>query len=530
MFSLSWSRERGINRGGPAGRRRLVKSVALGFLAATAFLQTGCRSGGFGNFGDGCGLFSGCGPAARATSRVMQPFRKLGGLCGGNDGCGPSAYDAGVIDYGVPSTVIAPAVPLGVPTTVLPGGALPSTVAPAGESATDLEPLPSAAPGEAPRSRSGSNSGLRTPSNYESRKPVQNPGIDLTQSLTTTPSASRAADASRKRAADADLDAGSPLDNIPDLDPAEVTEHADKALGAPSSVKTRSTPAANDLPAGPTPSTTSAPAHDPSGGRASGGAEPALAASTAEPAAPAADAANGALGIDRFHAVDLKLAGGSVPSTVGLGWLAEKGFLTILDLRDPSKVSPAFMTEARNRKLRYVSCPIDLSRIDDEQVDRFSAELALDAARPLYFFDDAGGASAAMWYSRRVLKDKAAWGLARREADSVGVLDAATWKLVDDYVESRVEPRPAAPAPRPPAQAQAAESHLAAADVAPAPAPPKAAAPAPPVDLGHSDAWKPFAALLVTGLSFRAAFIGRSAIPTILARSRASLPAPKPRP
>ena len=535
MFSLSWLRERGISRGRPSGRRRAAKAVALGFMVATTFLQTGCRSGGFGN---GCGLFSPCGFPARATTRIMQPFRRIGGGFGGcSDGCGTGA-ESGVVEYAAPSAVIAPAVPLGAPTTIGPGSTLPSTVSPSVESPTELEALPSAAPGAAPTrgGRSGSSSGVRTPSTYDSRRPVQNPGVDLTQSLTSTPTARRTADAGRPRA-HADLDTDDVLDYLPPLDPAEVTSRADKALANPPAVKTQAPAAVNDPPAGPTPTTTSAPSHDPSGGRAVGGAgtAPAVALKpeATDPApTPDVDATNGAVGIDRFYPVDLKLAGGSAPSTVGLGWLAEKGFRTVLDLRDASRIDSAFIAEASRRGLRYVSCPTDLAKLDAGQVERFSAELALDAARPLYFFDDDGRAAGALWYVRRVLTDKVAWDLARREAESVGLLDAASWKLARDYVDSRVEPkpaepaRPAAPAPKPPIQAQAAERSVASAPAAP---PQVASAPSRPAAPQSSDVWKPFAALLVTGLSFRAAFIGRSAIPTILSRSRASLPAPKPR-
>lgn len=539
MFSLCWLRERGISRGRPSGRRRTAKAVALGFLIATTFLQTGCRSGGFGSrFGNGCGLFSSCGFPARATSRIMQPFRKIGGGLGGcNDGCGTAGCDSGYVDYGTPvGGVISSGVPIGAPTVISPGSSLPSTVAPADDSPTGLEALPSAAPGAAP-SRGGRSSGVRTPSNYDTQRPAANPGVDLTQALTSTPAPRRSADVSRARADSADL-LGSPLDNLPDLDPTEVTRQADKALASPPAVKTQAAPAADKPSSGPTPVTTSATPHDPSGGRAVGGAEaapapaPAALAASIEAPTPDVDPTNGAVGISRFYPVDPKLAGGAVPSTIGLGWLQGKGFRTILDLRDSSKIDPAFMGEASRRGLRYVSCPIDLTKLDAEQLERFSAELTLDAARPLYFFDDSGRAAGAMWYVRRVLKDKVAWDPARKEAEGVGLLDQASWKIVRDFVAARVESNPAADPPRPaaPAPKAALQAPVASPIVeSPAAAPVVAARAVAPSESGPSEIWKPFAAMFVTGLSFRAAFIGRSAIPTMLTRSRASLPAPQQR-
>ncbi|MDG3006292.1 hypothetical protein [Paludisphaera mucosa] len=543
MFSLSWLRQRGLARARPSGRRRWAKALALGSLMVATMLQTGCRSGGFGS---GCSLFSPCGFPARATSRIMSPFRKIGGgfgTCG--DGCGTAGCDSPV-EYGAPVGVVSPAVPLGTSTpTIIQGSPVPSTV-PSSDSGTGLEPLPSATPDSAPtRSRSGTSSGVRQPtSSYETRRPVQNPGVDLTQSVVSSPASRSTTDATRTRSRANDADPGSVLDHLPPLDlPPEVAERSDSPPVAPAAVKTQSPASASAPAASPaaatTPTTTSAPAHDPSG-RAAGDAgaqAPAVAA-----AAPAPDVdvpTNGALGVARFAAVDLKLAGGSVPSTVGLGWLAEKGYRTLLDLRDPSKIDPAFIGEAARRGLRYVSFPTDLAKLDREHLDRFSSELSLDAARPLYFFDEDGRVAGALWYIRRVLNDKIGWDVARREAENLGLNDAASWKIAREFVDSRVGVKPtaaapaetpkpaAAPAAKPPVQAQVVERRLA---FAPTPVLPTVAAPTPArAGLVGSDVWQPFAAMLVTGLSFRMAFIGRASIPTILAKTRASLPAPAPR-
>ncbi|WP_165063693.1 fused DSP-PTPase phosphatase/NAD kinase-like protein [Paludisphaera rhizosphaerae] len=523
MFSLSWLRERGQTRARPSPRRRTAKAVALGFLVATTMLQTGCRSGGFGN---GCSLFSPCGFPARATSRIMQPFRRIGGGGACGDGCGQPGCDSPVV-YDSPGMVVSPAVPLGAPTTIVPGGAaVPSTVAPT-DSPTSLEALPSAAPDAAP-SRS---SGVRRPSStssYDTRRPVQNPGVDLTSAPATRTTRTPASDP------------GSVLDNLPPLDvPPEVAGRNDNTQAAPAAVKTGASgaaPAASSAPS-PTPTTTSASPHDPIGGRAEGAGSLRDTALAAAPAPDVDNAANGAVGVARFVPVDLKLAGGSAPTTVGLGWLAEKGYKTVLDLRDPSKIDPTFMGEAARRGLRYVSFPTDLARLDRNHVERFSAELALDAARPLYFFDEDGRTAGALWYVRSALNDKVGWDVARRDAESMGLIDAASWKVVRDFVDASLGTKTAAPVetPKPspaptapvPKQAHApAEHHLADAST-------PVAVPEPPKPVrgsdDYSDAWKSVAALFLTGLTFRAAFIGRASIATIRARTRASLPAPSPR-
>ena len=78
---------------------------------------------------------------------------------------------------------------------------------------------------------------------------------------------------------------------------------------------------------------------------------------------PAASASVGP-GLARFVAVDLKLAGGSTPSAAGLDWLVEKGYRTVLDLRQSSEVPANFIADVTNRGLRYVALPIGVKSID----------------------------------------------------------------------------------------------------------------------------------------------------------------------
>ena len=107
-------------------------------------------------------------------------------------------------------------------------------------------------------------------------------------------------------------------------------------------------------------------------------------------------------GLARFVAVDLKLAGGSVPSAAGLDWLVEKGYRTVLDLRQSSEVPSTFIADVTNRGLRYVALPIGVSSIDRDHVNRFNFEIAAGEARPLFFFDSDGTRAGALWYIRRI--------------------------------------------------------------------------------------------------------------------------------
>jgi protein tyrosine phosphatase (PTP) superfamily phosphohydrolase (DUF442 family) len=296
-------------------------------------------------------------------------------------------------------------------------------------------------------------------------------------------------------------------------------------------------------------------------------------------------ASGGAPGIARFAAVDLKLAGGGIPSTAGLDWLAEKGYKTLLDLRESSQTELSFIAEATQRGFRYVALPVSLKSIDRDHLERFNFELSLSAARPLYFFDGDGTKAGTLWYIRRITLDRVNTQIARREAEDLGLSDQTYWLAATNYLETLersrgatsetpVSAQPSAPEktvtsplgdartqspgntsePVPPlaapsktpthAEAQRVGSPAGTTSVpkgeagAPvagkspeaqhqASAEPPAPAPMAPVDTTE---WRPLAAMLITGLTFPLAYWTRTAVPTLLAMTRASLPGPARRP
>ena len=287
-------------------------------------------------------------------------------------------------------------------------------------------------------------------------------------------------------------------------------------------------------------------------------------------------------GLTRFVAVDLKLAGGGAPSAAGLQWLVEKGYRTLLDLREPSEVPSSFIAEVTNKGLRYVALPMSLKTIDRDHVDRFHFEIAAGEARPLFFFDSNGTRAGALWYIRRIVVDRVDPQIARREAEELGLVDETAWMAATDYVAKIGSPRagssssearsPSVASPGPssgqtPAQKAPETSSQASTAAAqptfePArttvgqprdwsragyPAPTHSVSPASPprrdpgaesilhlhpTPASPSDplAWRPFAAMVLTGLSLPLAYWSRSIVPTILAKTRASLPAPALRP
>ncbi len=537
MFHLQWFRTRGVNRGKPGlpgghGRRLAV----LGLLIATSLLETGCQSD----------PFSPCGFVGRTTSFITRPFHRDRGCCCGSE----VVADGGCVSSGVPVGVTgAPVIIQNAP--IGSGGATPSNVLPP-DTPRDLEVAPQATPGTAPIRRLPSSTGSTgstdstksSPSSYETFRPDprsnSSRGDNLAHTLISTPvPAARSAqessrvvarDTSSPHDGDGNSNGESVLDHLPPLDlPSDVTEKTTTPAV---------TPPAQRKPQSPAPPTPAPPSNHLSG-RSS--REPDLALTgTAMPTPEPASSAGGAPGISRFVAVDLKLAAGSVPSAAGLDWLTEKGYKTLVDLRESSEIDLPFIGEATRRGLRYIALPVSLKFIDRAHVARFNFELAMGEARPLYFFDTDGTRAGTLWYIRRVAVDRVNTEIARREAEDLGLKNPDYWAAARNYFErldslrsqaldatgpvsTAVPQETEKPAPQPAPTTEAANSRT------PAPAAPaslsKASSPAQAA-LVDTTAWHPYAAIVITGLIFPLGYWSRSIVPTILARTLASLPAP----
>ena len=230
--------------------------------------------------------------------------------------------------------------------------------------------------------------------------------------------------------------------------------------------------------------------------------------------------------------------------------------------------------------------PVSVKTIDRDHVDRFQFEVADGGARPLFFFDSDGARAGALWFIRRILVDHVDSQTARREAEELGMADNAAWLAATSYVAkldgSSLSAPPAVPTISSEPKAPAAAVRETSNDLAPAPklrddivvdtgakavtsqpesrsmngstpaiptAPEPAQtvlpAPAPvaaltgrdqadpssepnvPVDL---QAWRPFVAMVITGISVPLAFWTCSVVPALITRTWASLPAPALRP
>lgn len=511
MSTMRWFPSRATPRGAPDPRRALSRRpVVLLLMALVALTETGCQTP----------LCGPCGPVATTwrgfRETVSRPFRRMraapmaAGAC-----CPESGVEMAPLPFGTPAVVT----PAPGATTTIPG---PSESLPSA-----LEPIPQATPGPPPSGTEstpsqGANKQPAGKASYEAYRPRFGDESARPDSVARKPTqgpapTSRSAQGAHPSSAGRDdLDA---LDNLP---PLELPK--DLARG---NVTPPVAPAAEREPTN----------------------RPALGSNAETPGGPAAPApeALAAPGIRHFAGVESKLAGGSLPTSEGLDWLVEKGYRTVLDLREEKDISASFIADVSGRGLRYVALPVGLKTVDRAHVTRFETEIALADNRPLYFCDTDGTRPGLMWYIHRVSVDRVDAEVARRDAEEIGLHDEAFWAAAQSYLDAQ-KPGPAAPpavapnaaatkpgpAPEavvPPAQAPGTPPAVkGTASPAQSPPPPtQPAGPAPGAAVRDPNAWRPLAAMLVTGFGVPLAYVSRAVVPTTLrALSRASLPAPRP--
>ena len=128
------------------------------------------------------------------------------------------------------------------------------------------------------------------------------------------------------------------------------------------------------------------------------------------------------------------------PSAAGLQWLVEKGYRTLLDLREPSEVPSSFIAEVTNKGLRYIALPVSLTSINRDRVDRFHFEVAGEA-RPLFFLIPTArvcaqlGTSAGSWSIASIRR------LRTVKPRNSGLVDSTAWLATTDYVARFASPR-----------------------------------------------------------------------------------------
>jgi protein tyrosine phosphatase (PTP) superfamily phosphohydrolase (DUF442 family) len=400
-----------------------------------------------------------------------------------------------------------------------PGAIVPGPViqAPAVEEVPALEPAPSSVV---------PSTGSATPTKrtlYETLKP--NGGTTTSRrsgeirSFATPESASRPAPA----VADSSL-AGDPLVNLPPvsaaIDPSREDAVATPPVAPPADEIQVAEPAKPDTPAGDSITTTNT-------------AVPTPAESVELPVKPVEVPVSVAPGFKRFKVVDRQLAGGTVPTESGWAFLLEKGYKTVIDLRETSEVQAADVALAARSGFRYIPLPVTPQTLNAATLAKFQEEITLAGSRPLLFFDDNGARPAVMWYLKQVSIDKIDPADAAREAEEIGPRDTKYWLAAASLLEGAkvpgVAPAPAdgdstisvpTPAPGPDAPlptspaTTSAETEFPVAQQSPESTP-----------VADPTGWKPYAALMVAGLGLPVAYVSRSVL-SYRPFAKASLPAP----
>ena len=518
-------------RGVPVSRRFLRNAGSLVFLALIGVTQTGCQSGFFGPCG-GCNSLKNWRPRIFHRSERTVYGGSYGGAVTGGTVVGPAVTSEVPMDSGT-TTILSPA-----PSSVGVGPALP---APAESSSTtplpqsqsqpqpqQIEPIPSATPG--PASDAGPSTGAKATTgkvNYEATRPrprSRTAGAgnnSLSRTIIKTPGPTL-------RSAQGPLPAPGLVDDLPTLDVPRAPARTELSRSA--------APAIAPKPVAPL---------DPSANTAS---------TIPAPEGPAPDEIHVAP-IRRFTRLDGRLSGGALPTAEGLDWLAEKGYRTILDLREPSEVQAAFMNQVTSRGLRYLSIPISVKTVDTDHLSRFAFELSMPDARPLYFFDTDGTRAGVLWYVRRLTVDRVDALEATREAEELGLSKTNTefWAAAQAYLDrlNTGKPPRAAEAQEAPRTVAPELAPISTSDRVPATGPtatgkPEAAilarfdalsvmaplkdAPEPAVLPRDPTAWRPYLAMLLTVLGVPLAYLGRTGFASRRAARKASLPGPGRRP
>ncbi len=530
--------------------------LALLGLALAGLIQAGCRSDGCSTCGFGSKISSGVqalGDGVQALgSRVFQHHKGCGGGLG--CGCGGGGGEEGmIVEPGI--QVIPGGMALPAPGTIVP--------APAIESApTQLEAIPtnpSGGTGTGSSSNAGPASTRSTPGgNNRSAYTTMLPRAGTAQRR--TPDVARALHSTPDRSSDA-AGSGDLLDNIPPVDlPAEVTKKAAAPAipAVPAPAAAPAIPAAATTPAS-TDNVTPTPAEKVSAAEGVTGTLP----------TSIAVATHQAPGIRRFASVAPAVGGGSAPSTEGLDWLKEKGYRTFIDLRRSSEVDPNFADAVNDRGMVYISLPIVADHLDPSRLARFDDLISRSDNRPMFFCDRDGTRAGLVWYIHVRTVDNEDSQAATGKAEEIGLTPAEV-KLAEDYLASNkprakaavamattstpptpAEPKDEAKPADPPAPA-APESNPAATQpeptVLPPPVPsvpdeatpemlpgehkPQASnlAPVGPKVYRDPTAWRPLAALVLSGIGVPLAYWSRSVLSGFRSvRLRASLPGAKPR-
>jgi uncharacterized protein (TIGR01244 family) len=145
----------------------------------------------------------------------------------------------------------------------------------------------------------------------------------------------------------------------------------------------------------------------------------------------------GAEEIEKFHRAGERVATGAQPTVSQIAALAQEGFRTIVNLREPSEFdASAEETAARDVGLRYISIPVKTAEPKTEQLDAFLRATADPDIYPAFLHCGSGNRIGAFWMVRRVLTDNWSVEAAEKEAREIGMKSPNLRDFALEYIRS----------------------------------------------------------------------------------------------
>jgi hypothetical protein len=168
------------------------------------------------------------------------------------------------------------------------------------------------------------------------------------------------------------------------------------------------------------------------------------------PADPA-DANTLPVDIPQFAPARKGVASGQKPFVDGLDWLRNKGYRTVLHVRQPGENDSAARQQITAKGLRYVTLEVSPTTLNRDVIDEFSRIVTAQELQPLFAYDRDSSLLGGLWYLHFRLYEGQSHEKAAIEAGRLGLnIDADAgphkdmWLAVQRYLAmSKPASRPA---------------------------------------------------------------------------------------
>ncbi len=149
----------------------------------------------------------------------------------------------------------------------------------------------------------------------------------------------------------------------------------------------------------------------------------------------AAFASAGVDSVDSFYRVSERVATGAQPTPEQIAALSDKGFNTIINLREESEFNDGPQARAaREAGMLFLRVPVSKQNPTDAAVEKFLSVTDDESVYPVFVYCGSGNRAAALWMIRRVLRDGWALADAEAEADRAGLKTAEMRDFARDYI------------------------------------------------------------------------------------------------